>query len=111
MKPEKNGTTQNERLEMIDRLCRERGWTHNRLATEAGMSEATLRHLFKHNYEPRIDMLERICDGFRIPMNRFFKRIEDARADTPAHQEGADLLMGFVPGAEISPAITSNNAS
>ncbi|MBR6229134.1 MAG: hypothetical protein IKQ97_05305 [Eubacterium sp.] len=75
------------------------------------MSEATLRHLFKHNYEPRIDTLERICDGFRIPMSRFFKRIEDARADTPDHQEGADLLMGFVPGAEISPAITSNNAS
>lgn len=59
-------------LEKIDRLRKERGWSINNLAMEAGLTQSTLNNLYARNAEPKISTLRAICGAFGITLADFF---------------------------------------
>ena len=58
--------------EKIKAYMRERNWSEYRLAKEAGLSQSTVRNLFKRNNLPSIQTLEAICEAFHITLSQFF---------------------------------------
>ena len=56
----------------IRRLMESRGWSEDRLAKEAGLSQSTISNLFRRNNAPGISTLETICGAFGITMAQFF---------------------------------------
>lgn len=59
-------------LEKIDKLRKERGWTVNYLAMEAGLTQSTLNNLYSRNAEPKISTLRAICGAFGMTLAEFF---------------------------------------
>ena len=66
-----------EILEKIDILRKERGWSINYLAMEAGLTQSTVNHLYVRKTEPKISTLRAICNAFGISLSDFFKDEED----------------------------------
>ena len=58
--------------ERLQQLMDERGWSMYRLSKESGLSESTIRNLFKRNTSPSIETLEMVCNGFGITLSQFF---------------------------------------
>ena len=58
--------------ERLQQLMDERGWSMYRLSKESGLSESTIRNLFKRNTSPSIETLEMVCKGFGITLSQFF---------------------------------------
>ena len=56
----------------IDDLRIERGWSVNKLATEAILTQSTVANMFKSGAEPKISTLKSICDAFNISLSEFF---------------------------------------
>lgn len=61
----------------IDALRKERGWSVNKLATEAMLTQSTVANMFSSGAEPKISTLKAICDAFDITLAQFFSEIED----------------------------------
>lgn len=61
----------------IDALRKERGWSVNKLATEAMLTQSTVANMFSSGAEPKISTLKAICDAFDITLAQFFCEIED----------------------------------
>jgi transcriptional regulator with XRE-family HTH domain len=61
-------------LERIRQLLNERNWTEYRLAKESGLSDSTIKNIYKRNTQPTIDTLEAICRGFGITLAQFRRR-------------------------------------
>lgn len=59
-------------LGRLRQLLDERNWTEYRLARESGLSDSTIKNIFKRNTQPTIDTLESICHGFGITLSQFF---------------------------------------
>jgi len=59
-------------LGRLRQLLTERGWTEYRLAKESGLSDSTIKNIYKRNTQPTIDTLEAICRGFGITLSEFF---------------------------------------
>ena len=59
-------------LAQLRQLLEERGWTEYRLARESGLSDSTIKNIYKRNTQPTIDTLETICRGFGITLSQFF---------------------------------------
>ena len=59
-------------LEKIDELRKERGWSINYLAMEAGLTQSTVNNLFLRKTEPKISTLRALCDAFGITLSEFF---------------------------------------
>ena len=59
-------------LERLRKLLDERGWTEYRLARASGLSDSTIKNIFKRNTQPTIDTLEAICRGLGITLSQFF---------------------------------------
>ena len=59
-------------LGRLRQLLSERKWTEYRLARESGLSDSTIKNIFKRNTQPTIDTLEAICRGFGITLAQFF---------------------------------------
>ena len=56
----------------LRQLLKERNWSEYRLAQESGLSDSTIKNIFKRNTLPSIITLESICNGFRITISQFF---------------------------------------
>lgn len=56
----------------LRQLMEARGWTEYRLAVNSGLSESTIRNLFRRNTVPSVATLELICKGFGITLSQFF---------------------------------------
>lgn len=59
-------------LGRLRKLLDERGWTEYRLARASGLSDSTIKNIFKRNTQPTIDTLESICRGLGITLSQFF---------------------------------------
>lgn len=59
-------------LEKIDELRKERRWSINYLAMEAGLTQSTVNNLFLRKTEPKISTLRALCDAFGITLSEFF---------------------------------------
>lgn len=59
-------------VEKIDKMRMERGWTVNKLASEAMLTQSTVANMFNTGAEPRISTLKAICDAFEITLSDFF---------------------------------------
>lgn len=79
-------------LARLRQLLEERGWTEYRLARESGLSDSTIKNIYKRNTQPTIDTLETICRGFGITLSQFFADEEMVEL-TPELKE---LFTGWV---------------
>ena len=59
-------------LGRLRQLLDERNWTEYRLAKSSGLSDSTIKNIYKRNTQPTIDTLEAICRGFGITLAQFF---------------------------------------
>lgn len=59
-------------LERIDELRKERGWSVNNLAMEAGLTQSTLNNLYTRKTEPKLSTLRSVCYAFEISLAEFF---------------------------------------
>ncbi|MBO5227866.1 MAG: helix-turn-helix transcriptional regulator [Lachnospiraceae bacterium] len=59
-------------LDRIIELRNERNWTEYQLAENAGITQSTISSWYRKHMLPTIPSLQRICDGFGIPMSQFF---------------------------------------
>lgn len=59
-------------IEKIDMLRKERGWSVNYLAMEAGLTQSTLNNMYQRNAEPKLSTLRAICSAFGISLSEFF---------------------------------------
>ena len=59
-------------LDRIKVMMDSRGWTTYRLAEVAGVQHSIIYNMFKRKTLPRIDTLEKICNGFGITLYDFF---------------------------------------
>ena len=95
-------------LDRIIELRNERNWTEYQLAESAGITQSTISSWYRKHMLPTIPSLQRICDGFGIPMSQFFlespkeavlltdkqfKLLEATRKLTP---EQYDNLLSFL---------------
>ena len=67
-------------LEKIDKLRVQRGWSINRLAEEAILTQSTINNLYSRKAEPKLSTLRAICDAFEITLSEFFEE-EDAEKE------------------------------
>lgn len=56
----------------LNKLINQNGWSVNRLAKEAGLSQSTLSSIFVRQTIPSIPTLERICAALDITLSEFF---------------------------------------
>ena len=63
-------------LKRIDELRKERGWSVNYLAMEAGLTQSTVNNLYSRKTGPKLSTLRAICDAFGIALSDFFKEEE-----------------------------------
>lgn len=59
-------------LDRINELCKERGWSHYRLAIEMETSPNNIGNLFRRTSVPSIPTLRRICEVMGITMAQFY---------------------------------------
>lgn len=84
----------------IDALCEERGWSRYKLVEESGMTRSSFYNMFNRRSIPRIDLIQRVCDGFNISLAEFF-------ADkTSGGQELSEDDIAFL---EMSRALNTTN--
>ena len=58
-------------------LCRERGWTPNRLSTISAVPQATVKSILNgESRNPGAVTLKKLCDGFGITLGEFFSTAE-----------------------------------
>ena len=59
-------------LNRIEQLRKEKNWSVNYLAMEAGLTQSTLNNLYSRKSEPKISTLRSICNAFNISLADFF---------------------------------------
>ncbi len=63
----------NETLQAIEKLYKQKGWSIYRLAKESGIAYSSLNNMFLRNTQPSLHTLERLCAGLGISMSEFFR--------------------------------------
>lgn len=79
-------------LGKLRQLLDERNWTEYRLAKASGLSDSTIKNIFKRNTQPTIETLEAVCRGLGITLAQFFADEEMVEL-TPDLKE---LFIGWV---------------
>ncbi len=59
-------------LDRIEELCKDRGWSHYRLAKEMDISPNSIGNLFRRTTVPSIHTIRHICQVFGISMGEFY---------------------------------------
>ena len=59
-------------VEKINEMRKERGWSVNRLASEAMLTQSTVANMFKNGAEPKIATLTAVCEAFGVTLSEFF---------------------------------------
>jgi len=61
----------------ILRLCNERDWAINKLATESAVPPSSVKNiLYGKSKDPRLTTIKKLCDGFGITLGEFFSTPE-----------------------------------
>ncbi len=79
-------------INRIDALRKQRNWSINNLAMEAGITQSTIASILQRKSLPKIETLQNICDAFGISLAQFF--LEDEQTDFLNEQE-QELLSDF----------------
>ncbi len=74
-------------IERIHKLRKERGWSINNLAMEAGLTQSTLSSMLGRNSAPKIDTLQCLCEAFGITLAQFFLEDEGIEILTEKEKE------------------------
>ncbi len=85
----------------LEQLMRERGWSMYKLSKESGLSESTIRNLFKRNTTPSIETLKIICKSFGITLSQFFAEGEMVEM-SPSLKELFDLWVNLTPAQKAA---------
>jgi transcriptional regulator with XRE-family HTH domain len=56
----------------ISELCDERGWSDDKLINESGIEKDIFNKLIEQKSVPKMDLIQKICDGFNISLGEFF---------------------------------------
>ena len=56
----------------LRQLLDERGWSEYKLSKVSGLSESTIKNIYRRNTIPSIVTLEFICKAFGITLSQFF---------------------------------------
>lgn len=64
-------------INKIDTLCKERGWTHYRLAKASGIPQSTLHNMLKRNTVLSVPSIAKVCSAFNITLSQFFDEDEN----------------------------------
>ncbi len=91
--------TVEEVLGRVDELCKERGWSHYTLAKESKMATSSVYNMFKRKTIPKVETLEKVCDGFQITLGEFFSP-EDRRGDLTVDDRLLLEVVHRLPQAE-----------
>lgn len=86
----------------IETLAGEKNLSMYELARRSGMAESTLYNLFERGTMPKLDTLERICNGLEITLSDFFIFLEDPKDRKHISEDEAALL-------EINRSLTKRN--
>ena len=81
-------------LDRIEELCRERGWSHYRLAIMTGTSPNNIGNLFRRTTVPSIPTIRRICEAMGITMAQFFSK-EEGNEEIPLNKQQKHFLSLF----------------
>ncbi len=63
-------------VKKIDALRKEKGWSVNRLALEAMLTQSTVSNMFISGSEPKISTLRALCNALGVSLSDFFKEEE-----------------------------------
>ena len=63
-----------------------KGWSVNRLANKAGVSQSYLRDIELENKNPTVEFLSLICDTLEISLSDFFGDADAACGEDPLFQ-------------------------
>ena len=63
-----------------------KGWSVNRLANKAGVSQSYLRDIELENKNPTVEFLSLICDTLEISLSDFFDDADAAGDEDPLFQ-------------------------
>lgn len=72
--------------ERIEQLCDRKHITQYELAQRSGMRQSSLSNLMNRGSTPRMDTVEKICNGFGITMAQFFS-LDDTFPDLTEEQK------------------------
>ena len=72
--------------EKLRELLDQNGITEYRLAKRSGLSDSTIKNIFKRNTVPSIPTLESICKGFGITLAQFFAEGEMVEVTPELHE-------------------------
>ncbi len=62
--------------EKLREILNQNGMTEYRLAKKSGLSDSTIKNIFRRNTVPSIPTLEAICKGLGITLSQFFAEDE-----------------------------------
>ena len=77
-------------------LLEQNGITEYRLAKKSGLSDSTIKNIFRRNTVPSIPTLEAICKGFGITLSQFFAE-DELIETTPDFKELIDYWKFLTP--------------
>jgi len=80
-------------LERLKALCRERDWSYYELAKRSGIPYSTLNTLLLKGTQPSLPTLKRLCAGLGISMQQFFAGDEQAQVLTQEQKECLSLFQ------------------
>lgn len=83
--------------ERIHELRRQRNWSVNYLALEAGLTQSTLNSVLTRNSNPRIDTIQSICNAFGITLAQFFYADETMELLNPKEKQLIELFRELNP--------------
>ena len=76
----------------INDLAEERGLSPYELARRSGMAQSSLYNMFERGTMPKIDTLEKICNGMEITLSDFFVFVSKPRAGGYLTKRDAELI-------------------
>lgn len=84
-------------LKEIARLRMERGWTEYELARRSGLEQSTISTWYRKGQIPRLQTLEKICQGLDVTLSQFFAEGDDPISLTSAQKEMLDHWSALEP--------------
>ena len=78
-------------VKKIDRMRIAKGWTVNKLAYEAALTQSTVANMLNSGAEPKISTLKAICDAFNITLSEFFYE----NTETELNPKILDMIFSF----------------
>lgn len=71
--------TSRDIIELLNQLLREKGWSINRLSTQADISQSTMNSMFHSNkeYYPSLPTLCKVCSALGLSVSKFLAMVEE----------------------------------